>query len=632
MTPRALRTLRKVRVELDRRLYGLLMLLRVLAHDPVWIGFRALRLLSINPHLFARRVAAILSMFMSDPAASAGAVRATRKRRVEIERGYQVWLAERAASPPASAGRGPLLSIIMPVYNTDERLLEETIQSVRRQTYARWELCIADDASTVPGIRPLLENHERADSRIRVSYRQATGHISAASNSALTLAGGEFVVLLDHDDLLSPDALAVIAGAANEDPRIDFIYSDEDKIDEEGKRSQPFFKPAWSPTLLSTCNYITHLSAIRRSLVLDVGGFRDEMVGSQDHDLFLRVTERARMIAHIPDVLYSWRMTPDSTSRTPTAKPYALNAAKRALEDAVGRRGLPAVVQETHLSGIFQLRRRLPRRPRVSLIVLGNGDNWRETLQYDELDVCDVVLLDGTQVEPAALHTPVAAEIGACTGDYLVFLDASFRPGGAQSITSMLEHLQDDQIAITGGTTRRLNGDILQAGLTLGDLGQPFYAYASLSMLPQPNFYLNLKDLPHEVAAVYAGCCAMRHETWRRLEGWNGDLPPVLAMSDLCLRALRDNYAIIYTPLAHFECSDELAGIPSVRLFDWAWGEFHDPFWNPNMNPSSADGLPFRRGASDGVRTRHCARIPATRPEVQPVSRAPGIGPASGGT
>ncbi len=603
---------------MDRRLYGLLMLLRVLAHDPVWIGFRALRLLSINPHLFARRVAAFVSMFMSDPAASAGAVRAIRKRRVEIERGYQVWLAEWAASPPASVGSGPLLSIIMPVYNTDERLLEETIQSVRRQTYAQWELCIADDASTVPGIRPLLEDHEQTDSRIRVSYRRTTGHISAASNSALALARGEFVVLLDHDDLLAPEALAAIARVAHEDWRIDFIYSDEDKIDEQGRRSQPFFKPAWSPTLLSTCNYITHLTAIRRSLVLDVGGFRDEMVGSQDHDLFLRVTERARMIAHIPNVLYSWRMTADSTSRTPTAKPYALSAAKRALEDAVGRRGLSSVVSETHLSGIFHLRRRLPRPTRVSLIVLGHGDNWRETFGYTELDVCDVVALDGAQTAPAANQIPVVADIDAGTGDYLVFLDASSRPGSVESITSMLEHLQDDRTAITGGTTRRPNGVILQAGISMGDLGQPCYAYAGLSMLPQPNFYLNLKDLLHEVAAIYTGCCAMRRETWRRLKGWHDDLPPVLAMSDLCLRALRDGYDIIYTPLALFECSDELAGIPSVRLFDWAWGEFHDPFWNPNMNPSSADGLPFRRGASDGTRVRDCARIPIKAPEVQP--------------
>jgi glycosyltransferase involved in cell wall biosynthesis len=212
----------------------------------------------------------------------------------------------------------------MPVHDPPARLLSAAIESVLAQTYPHWELCTTDDASSKPWVREILEQYAAADPRIKVIYREKSGHIATASNDALARATGEFIVPLDHDDLLARDALLELARVVDTCPTVDFLYSDEDKLEPNGTRVEPFFKPAWSPTLLTSCNYITHLAALRRSLVLDVGGFRSETVGSQDHDLFLRIAERAQAVAHIPLVLYSWRKSRASAASSSTAKPYAI--------------------------------------------------------------------------------------------------------------------------------------------------------------------------------------------------------------------------------------------------------------------------------------------------------------------
>ena len=234
-----------------------------------------------------------------------------------------------------------------------------------------------------------LERVATLDARVRVVYRTQSGHIAAVSNSALELAQGEFVVLLDHDDCLAPDALAAIAEVVANEPLVDLVYSDEDKLTPDGRRVTPFFKPAWSPALLTACNYVTHLAAARRTLVLARGGFRTETVGSQDHDLFLRLGEQARAVAHIPRVLYSWRMAPGSTAAASSAKPYTVAAARRAVQDAIARRGLDATLEPSHLNGLFIMRQRPPVPARVSLIVHGAGDAWRAALRLPGITVCD---------------------------------------------------------------------------------------------------------------------------------------------------------------------------------------------------------------------------------------------------
>jgi glycosyltransferase involved in cell wall biosynthesis len=225
---------------------------------------------------------------------------------------------------------------------------------VEDQIYTNWELCIADDASTNPKLIKYLKSLEK-NKKIKVVFRKKNGHISEASNTALELAEGEYIALMDNDDMIYPHALAETVKVLNKNKKTDFIYSDEDKITIRGKRVEPTFKPDWSPDYLLETNYICHFTVIRRTLVDSVGGFRRGYEGSQDYDLFLRVTERTNNIKHIPDVLYSWRKIPGSTAMTYGQKGYANKTSMKALKDTIKRRNLNATLVEGESPGFFRV-------------------------------------------------------------------------------------------------------------------------------------------------------------------------------------------------------------------------------------------------------------------------------------
>jgi len=248
----------------------------------------------------------------------------------------------------------PLISIIMPVYNVEVKWIKKAITSIKNQIYTNWELCIADDASTNPKLIKYLKSLEKGK-KIKVVFRKKNGHISEASNSALKLATGEFVALMDNDDVIPPHALAEVVKVLNQKRNTDFVYSDEDKITIRGRRLEPSFKPDWSPDLLLSTNYLSHLSVIRKKLIDSVGGFRKGYEGSQDYDLFLRVTEKTDNIEHIADILYSWRKIPGSTATTYDQKGYANRASIMALEDTIKRRRLDATVEQGPIPGVFRL-------------------------------------------------------------------------------------------------------------------------------------------------------------------------------------------------------------------------------------------------------------------------------------
>src|SRR5262249_28947119 len=248
---------------------------------------------------------------------------------------YDTLTAEDIAAMHSMAARfplQPLISILTPVYNTPRSLLCATIDSVRAQTYGNWELCLVDDRSDQPHVREVLKHYSRMDHRIKVTYRNENGHISRASNSALALASGSWIALLDHDDLLPRHALFCVVDALNQNPNAKLIYSDEDKIDRHGRRQSPYFKPDWNPDLFLSHNMISPVGVYRTDLVRELGGFRPGLEGSQDYDLALRYIEHIDPadIFHIPHVLYHWRMLPGSTSLNYGEKPYAQAAAARA--------------------------------------------------------------------------------------------------------------------------------------------------------------------------------------------------------------------------------------------------------------------------------------------------------------
>ena len=265
----------------------------------------------------------------------------------------------------------PLISILLPVYNSNLKWLRRAILSVQKQFYPPWELCIVDDASTDRKIWPFLQRCARRDRRIKLMRRTENGHISAASNDALRLATGDFVALLDHDDELAPTALYFVALALNRNRDLQLLYSDEDKLEEHNRRSEPYFKSDWNPELFLAQNFISHLGVYRTDLVRRVGGFRVGFEGSQDYDLTLRCIEeiQPKQIEHLPWVLYHWRAGDQSTASCATAKPYAQEAARRAVQEHLDRRGIEGTVAPS-LGVYLQTKYALPReRPMVSIVI-----------------------------------------------------------------------------------------------------------------------------------------------------------------------------------------------------------------------------------------------------------------------
>ncbi|HEX9366519.1 MAG TPA: glycosyltransferase, partial [Vicinamibacterales bacterium] len=248
----------------------------------------------------------------------------------------------------------PLISIITPVYNTDPAFLRACIASVRAQAYPNWELCLCDDGSTLEATRAVLR--EQTDPRIHLTFLESNARISAASNAALTRARGEFVALLDHDDELTPDALYRVVRHLNDAPGADVVYSDEDKRDADGGLSEPFFKPCWSPEHLLSAMYTCHLTVARKSLVDRIGGFRVGYEGAQDHDLMLRLSDVTERIDHLPHVLYHWRRAPESTATAGSAKPWADDAGKRALEDYLARHAIEGEVVSGGVPGLYRVK------------------------------------------------------------------------------------------------------------------------------------------------------------------------------------------------------------------------------------------------------------------------------------
>ncbi|MCB0190806.1 MAG: glycosyltransferase [Anaerolineae bacterium] len=520
----------------------------------------------------------------------------------------------------------PTMSILMPVYNTEERWLRRAIDSVRQQLYANWELCIADDASTAPHIRETLEFYRHLDARIKIIYRPTNGHISAASNSALTLATGEFVALLDHDDEITVTALAEVIKLLNKHPQADLIYSDEDRLEADGSRSEPFFKPGWSPHLLQSTNYIAHFAVLRRTLVEAIGGFRDAFVGSQDYDLFLRFTEQSDQVYHIPKVLYSWRKISTSTALTLDAKPYAQNATFQALTQAIQRRDIRAEVVPGSFPPLFRVRYQIAGRPLVSLVISLHQDNnaapvlkfvqmLKKVTPYQNYEIifvttynhCDTlrqtaahkqieVVITSTQ-EPA-LSQSLSRGVQQAQGEYLLFLSSGTQPISSDWLTAMLEYAQLPDIGCVGGKLLSKRGHLVSAGMALGLNGAAGHPGRGLADVPQIILFLNLKDMVREVAAVSARCFMVRRERFDQVNGFDPAYKNAYFDVDLCLRLAQHGYRNLFTPYAqlivppydtHFDNSPMVEA--DKLLLQQKWGAFlnSDPYYNPNFTRNRED-------------------------------------------
>jgi glycosyltransferase involved in cell wall biosynthesis len=521
----------------------------------------------------------------------------------------------------------PLISVIMPTYNTDSRWLVEAIESVRKQLYPYWELCIADDASTDPQMRRILEQYAAQDSRIKVVFRAINGHISAASNSALEVCKGEYIALLDHDDLLAEHALFWVADAICRQPQVKLLYSDEDKIDFSGKRSDPYFKCDWNTDLFYSHNLVTHLGVYQTHLVRSIGGFRIGYEGAQDYDLVLRYIEHIEPheIVHIPRVLYHWRMHRGSTASGAGAKPYALGAGERAINEHLQRRRVAGHVEPLEQLRMYRVRYDLPRLlPMISLIILmrncleitrrcimsilekttyrdyeilivDNGSDDPKVLEYLRSLQCDHrirVIRDDRPFNFSALNN---AAVKQTRGEMVALINNDIEVISSSWLTEMVSHAARPEVGAVGARLLFPNDTVQHAGVILGIRGVAGHAHKKLSR--HTGGYFNRAVLIQSLCSVTAACLVIRKEVYVKVGGFNEDLKAAYNDIDFCLRVREAGYRNIYTPYAelyHHESATRgyddtmqkrLTFEMDGQYMKNRWGDLllNDPAYNPNL-------------------------------------------------
>ncbi|MGQ0540442.1 MAG: glycosyltransferase [Blastocatellia bacterium] len=489
----------------------------------------------------------------------------------------------------------PLISILLPVYDVDEKWLRMCIESVLGQNYPYWELCIADDASKKLHVRQVIEEYAISDKRVKTVFRAENGHISAASNSALELATGEFTVLLDHDDELSLEALFWVVNELNEFPDAKMIYSDEDLIDEKGKRSEPKFKPDFSLDLMYSLNLVTHLSAYNTSLLKSIGGFRLGFEGSQDYDLALRVIERVseQQIRHIPRILYHWRAIPGSVALDSDEKPYAHERARAAIREHLERCGSNAVVERTHFN-LHRVRYALPTvRPSLSLIVFGHSDEVTENLMTKWPDSIDYGVIEIIFAEKSeSLANSLNSAAYHSSGDILCFVDAKLIPLSTDWLDELVSFAIQPKIGAVGGKVIDSLGRVIAGGIVLGGGRLCSVAHEGVLTEEAGNMYRN--RLNGNYSAVYATCFALRRKMFFEQNGFDARrYKNCFFDADLCLRLNEQGYRIVFNPNVRLKlpagssltnCLNPTDEERSNLLSRWQNKIDKDPFYNPNLS------------------------------------------------
>jgi len=515
----------------------------------------------------------------------------------------------------------PTFSILVPVYldakkRVGSRWLRKAVDSVRAQVYPHWELCLADDASTDPDLLRYLARLP-ADPRIKLVRRGENGHICRATNSAADLATGEFVCLLDHDDELAPHALFAVAERLQHAPDADLIYSDEDKVDAAGRRYDPQFKPDWSPELLLSYNYVNHFTVIRRTTFEAADRFRPGFEGSQDHDLLLRVAERTDRIEHVSQVLYHWRSLPDSTATAAGVKTYVHTSGRRAVGEALKRRGVAAELYVPPFAeklGLPVLALDGPDAgPCVAVIVSGEPDAARRTVRSLRQTTAyrgftDYLVID--RDPPAERLNRMAA---GRSEELLLFLEAGCEPTDPRWLSRLVANLQVPGVGAVGGRVVAADGSVLDAGLVTGmrDGIAPAPAFAGLP--PDRISYYFYAEVTRNVSAVSGRCLLTRRDTFEQLGGFDARrYPHSLWDVDFSLR-LRGR-GLRCAVVAGAEVKQTCAGrpdFPPAELLSLkrAYGRLADPF----HNPSCSERYPWRPGCDAPLSLPAEATRPAVR-------------------
>lgn len=527
----------------------------------------------------------------------------------------------------------PVISIILPVFNTPEKLLRAALASVKEQLYSNWQLCIADDASTAPHVRAVLQEAQSSDNRIFVSFRTENGHISAASNSAIDLATGDFFALMDHDDLLPPQSLYHAAKEILAHPESDLFYSDEALLGEDGVARDIHFKPDWNEELFLAQNYINHLSVLRANIVRRIGGFRKGLEGSQDHDLLLRFVAEtsANRIRHIPQVLYLWRVFSGSGTFSDKSLKKAEAARRTAVQEYLNKKGIRAEVVRGP-GGFNRVKRQLNTPlPLVSLIVPTRDrleltraciDGLLNRTDYPNLEV---ILVDNDSVEPRTLryfekisHDPRVrilqyagafnysainnfAVIQAC-GDIIGLINNDIDVINTDWLREMVAYAVDPQVGAVGAKLLYPDNRIQHAGVILGIGGVAGHSHKKFGCDDRGHFWR--PQLAQYISAVTGACLVIRREAFLMVGGLNArDLEVAYNDVDLCLKLRENGLKNLYTPYAtlyHKESASRGGNQSREKAARFriehaymkkAWGRAlnHDPYYNPNLTLLSQD-------------------------------------------
>lgn len=478
--------------------------------------------------------------------------------------------------------RKPLISIVVPVYNTPQVFLRQMIESVQNQSYSEWELCIGNASPENKEMKKILEEYKN-DARIKEVEIPENKGISQNTNRAMEIASGELIGLLDHDDLLAPNALYEIAKAVNEHPDAEVIYTDEDKVTTDLKEHfQPHLKSDFNLDLLRSNNYICHFFVASRDLIKRVGGFRPEFNGAQDYDLILRCTEQAKQIVHIPKILYHWRVHKASTADNPASKMYAFDAGKRAIEEHLVRCRTKGTVQHTKDLGFYRVKYEICGEPLVSIIIPNKDqsealkkclDSIREKTSYRNYEI---IIVENNSEEPEtfAFYKKIAGEkikvvtwegefnysainnfgVRHARGDYLLLLNNDVEIINGDWLTEMLSHCQRKEVGIVGAKLYYPDNTIQHAGIIIGIGGVAGSVFVGL---PRAfSGYLHKASIQLDLSAVTAACMLVKRSVFEQVGGLEEKLKVAFNDVDFCLRVREKGYLVVYDPYAelyHYE-------------------------------------------------------------------------------